>query len=87
MGTVFLYMYNSGMKEGTIEIRNPFIYLSHLMIRLLTFFYPFFIVNAVYDATVVFDDGYPSLMDVLHGKKIMSRIRARYVIQLIFRYC
>lgn len=47
------------------------------MIRLLTFFYPFYIVNAVYDATVVFDDGYPSLMDVLHGKKIMSRIRAR----------
>lgn len=33
--------------------------------------------NAVYDATVVFDEGYPSLMDVLHGKKILSRIRAR----------
>lgn len=81
-------MGNAGMKEGTIEIRNPFIYLSHLMIRLLTFFNLFFfIVNAVYDATVVFDDGYPSLMDVLHGKKIMSRIRARYVMQLIFRYC
>lgn len=45
-----------------------------------------FTVNAVYVATVVFDEGYPSLMDVLHGKKILSRIRARYIMQLIFRY-
>lgn len=49
-------------------------------------FFFLFTVNAVYDATVVFDEGYPSLMDVLHGKKIMSRIRARYVMHLIFKY-